>query len=1371
MSKFSVKKPFTVLMVVFAAIIIGVVSLTKMQLDLLPEVSLPYLMVITTYPGASAEAVETEVVKPMEGALGTINGVKNVYGDCEENYGLIELEFQDDVNIDSAMVKVSSALNTLESSLPEDCGTPSVIELGTDMLASVYLAVSMDNMSIEELSQFVEDEITPQFEKQNGVASVSELGLVDKSIQVELNEDKINVLNDKILGTLDSEFADAVEQLDDAKKQLNDSAKTINKNKDKLIESQQDLEDSKKDLKDSQKELDDSRDELESNKSNLESGKKKLEDGANELNKKKNDAYKGLTEATYQLDLYSAKMNDAKSNLFDANIALETAKASHKTAQNELAALNDELSAMNPADDPTAYSAKQADISSKESEVSSLASDVDTKQAAVDDASTILSDYKTKITALENQKLEASTQFGSLDAQMTLNKAQLESAKAQLDSAQKSIDSAQKQIDKGWESVNDGQDTINDSWEQITDGEKQLSDGWGDYRDAVKTYEKQRAEAVKKANADDLLTLDTLSQLIYAQNFEMPAGYIDDELDNSWLVKVGQNFEEVDEVGDIVLCNIHNVGDVKLNDVADITVIDNADDSYVRLGTDQGVILSIFKASTAGTNDVSKVVRSEIETLKAEYPGLEVMVLSDQGDYINLIVKSVLQSMLIGAALAIFVLAIFLKDFKPTVVVALSIPLSVFLALICMYFSNISLNMLSLSGLALGIGMLVDNSIVVIENIYRLRSRGVDAPRAAVQGTKQVAGAIISSTLTTVCVFLPMIYTTGIVRELMIPMCLTIVYCLAASLVVAMTVVPAAGSTILRKAAPKEHKIFDKIQDAYGKALDFCLNRKALVLLVAVGLLGLTGWLVIRMGVVMIPEMTMNTIEASIEYDEEAKREDCYRLTDEVIEKIVAVDGVGSVGVMAGGDETLMVSAAAENPENFRSMSFMILTENPDAGEAEIKQIMKDIEKCVEGMDVDFEIATASSEMDSMMGGSGLSIPIYGDDIDELLEVSHDVMDIIDSVDGYTNISNGEEDADKILHLNIDKNKAMSMGLSVAQIFQELNTKMTSSKSAVTVTIDGIDMDIKVVDEIDQLTKENILDYSFTVDAYDEDDDKITEEHTLGEFATVEIRDGVTSIDRKNMTRYMTVTADVEEGYNITLLTRELEPLLEEYELPSGYSMDLGGEYDSVVTMLKQMALVVLLGLAFIYMVMVAQFQSLLSPFIVMFTIPLAFTGGFLGLWLTGENLSVISIMGFVVLMGTVVNNGIVFVDYTNQLRKQGLDRRTALIATGKTRMRPIMMTALTTILAESNMIFGDDMGAQLGRGMALVIAGGLLYATLMTLFVIPIMYDIMFKKQPLDVDTGSESLDDIPDDAADYLAMMAQKNAISAKADDSAQN
>ncbi len=1339
MSKFSVKKPFTVLMAVIAALILGFVSLGKMQLDLLPEVSLPYILVITTYPGASAEKVENDVCIPMEGALGTINGVKNIYSICNENYGMVELEFQDDTDLDSAMVKVSGALNSLDSYLPEDCGTPSVLEISTDMMASIYLAVSMEGMSIEELSQFVEDDITPQFEKQNGVASVSSLGLVDKTIQVELNKDKVDILNEKILATTDDAFADAVEQLDDAKKQLVDSGETIADNKEKLNKSQADLEKSKKDLKENQDKINDSWSDLDESKEELEKNKQAMEDGQNALNSQKNAAYNQLSEASYQLEIVSAGVSDAERALF--------------TAQNDLAAKQeilkqkqDALAALTPSDPGYATA---------EGEVTTAQENVNTAQGTVDSCNSTLSTFKNQYTALEQQKLAASSTIGSTEAQLSIGKAQLSSAEAQIESAEKTLKDSQKQIDEGWDSIKDGQETINDSWESIRKGEGDLRDGWDDYYDAVKDYEKQKAEAIKKANADDLLDLETLAGLIYAQNFEMPAGYVDDELDNSWLIRVGQNYEEVSEVGDIVLCNIHNVGDIKLNDVADISIIDNSEDSYVRLGAEEGVILSVFKASTAGTNDVSKAVRAEIDVLEEEYPGLDILVMVDQGDYINMIVKSVLQSMAIGALLAIIILALFLRDVKPTLVVAISIPLSVLTALICMYFSKISLNMLSLSGLALGIGMLVDNSIVVIENIYRLRGKGIDAPRAAVQGAKQVAGAIVSSTLTTVCVFLPMIYTSGLVRDLMMPMCLTIVYCLLASLLMALTVVPAAGSTILRKSEPKEHKWFDKIQDMYGKALAFCLDRKAIAISVAVLLLGLSGFLVARMGIVVIPDITMNTMEATIKYPDDYDRDTCYELTDQVIDRLLTVDGVATVSVMSGDDTSLMVEAAAENPDNFRTMSFMMSAENEDAGSAEIKEIIKNMEAAVSDIDVDFSVDTASSEMDGMMGGSGLSLNVYGDDIEKLTEVTHDIMDIIDGIEGYSNISNGEEDADKIIHLVIDKNKAMSMGLSVAQIYQAINGKTSTSKSAVTVTIDGIEMDIKIVDEMEPLTKENLLDYSFTVDAYDEDDDQITEDHKLGEFATAVVQDGVTTINRENQSRYMTITADVDEGYNITLLTRELEPLLAEYEMPSGYSYDMGGEYDTVIQMVEQMALVILLGLAFIYMIMVAQFQSLLSPFIIIFTIPLAFTGGLLALWLTRENLSVIAIMGFLVLMGTVVNNGIVFVDYTNLLRKQGLDRRNALIATGKTRMRPILMTALTTIFAESNLIIGDDMGAQLSRGMALVIAGGLAYATLMTLFIVPIMYDILFKKQPLDVDTGKEDLDDVMDEAEEYMRSL----------------
>ena len=1398
MSKFSVKKPFTVLVGVIVAVVLGIVSMMNMQLDLLPDISLPYLLVITTYPGASSEKIEAEICEPMESALGTITGIKNVNSICNENYGMVQLEFTDDTDLDSAMVKVSSALNTLQPYLPDDAGVPSIIELSTDMAASVYLAVSMDGMEMDELSQFIRDDVTPYYEKQAGVASVSTLGLVDKTIQVELNPAKVDKLNDKILASVDDAFASAVEQLEKAEQQLHDSEDTIRDNKAKLAESQQDLNDSKQDLIDGQNELNDNKAELDKNRNDLANSRADLEKGETELNNKKDEANRQMADLSYQLDQASASLaslqtqkslaetqlnglkggisqidsqitqiqgtldnltelsnaitaadaiiNSTDPAVTDAQRADATAaKATAEATRDAILAAAGSVEALTTA--KTQLEAKKTDLATQkaaaEATVSGLNSAIDAAQGQVE------SGYK----ELERSKLDAAESLGSADAQLQIGKTQLDSVQAQLDSAKDQLESAQEQIDTGWDQIADGQEQINDGWKSIADGEEQLRDGWDDYNDAVKSYEKQKAEAQHNANADQLLTLEALTGLIYAQNFEMPAGYIDDKLDNSWLVKVGQNYEEVSELEDIVLTNINKVGDVRLGDVADITVIDNSEDSYVRLGNQPAVILSVFKTSTAGTNDVSKTIAQASEEIKAMHPGINVTTLVDMGDYIDLIVKSILQSMAIGAALAILILAFFLKDFKPTLVVAISIPVSVLTALVCMYFSHISLNMLSLSGLALGIGMLVDNSIVVIENIYRLRNRGIEAPRAAVQGARQVAGAITASTLTTVCVFLPMIYTSGLVNDLLTPMCLTIVFCLMASLLIALTVVPAAGSTLLRSSKQKEHKLFDKVMGWYGKALEFCLAHKFIPLLTALGLLALSALLVFRMGIVVIPDMTMNQLQATIEYSEDTTREEAYSRTDEVINRLLNIEGIGSIGVLSGGDETLMVSQAAENPDNFRTMSFMMLTEDPNAGEEEIRRIMSDIENSVAGMDVDFKLETMASDLDQLTGGSGLSINVYGQDIDTLKDITHDICDMVESIDGYTNVSNGEEDADKVLHLSIDKNAAMSLGLNVVQIYQDINSKLTHEKSAVTITIDGIDMDIVVVNDLDPLTYENILDHEFDVQKTDEDYDTVTETHKLREFATVEINDSLSTIERRNQSRYMTVTAEAEDGYNLTLLTRQLQPLLDSYTPPQGYTIEMGGEYDTVIQMLKQMALVVALGLLLVYMVMVAQFQSFLSPFIVLFTIPLAFTGGFIALWITRENLSVISIMGIIVLMGTVVNNGIVFVDYVNQLRKEGLDRHTALIATGKARMRPILMTALTTILAESNLIIGDDMGAQLGRGMALVIAGGLAYATLMTLFVIPVMYDILFKKQPVDVDTGSDDLDDIPSDAEEYLS------------------
>ena len=1391
MEKFSVKKPFTILVMVVAIIILGFVSLSGMTTDLLPKMSLPYLMVITTYPGASPEKVESSVSEPVESALGSISGVKNVYSMSYENYGIVELEFADGTDMDSAMVKVSSALDSVKSALPEECGSPNIMEISMDMMASVYLAASYEGKDIQETSRFVEDTLIPYLERQEGVTSISDIGIVENSISVDLNQDKIDVLNEKILAKTNDAFADAVDQLNDAKKQLLESEQKLADSTQELVDGQKDIDDGRTKLDDAQKELDEQKEKLEDAKDSLENQKKDTENklatasqALDQLNALQTDLLTlqaqeaslkaTITQIEKSMEEQGKTTNDIPNVVagLDQMSTVLTSSLMNLTDQNSTY-VNSALAAANPAmslhslgiDEATwdtltpegrkellqktaaGYQTQKALLSGYKDYVSSLNSLQVEKagvQAAVSTAEAELKKSGVSYTDIEKAKIEAAAGFGAASAQISSGQSALNSAQTTLDSNKESLDSAQDQITEGWDS--------------IADAKKQLADGWDQYNTSLENFEAQKAEALRNANADQLVNMQTLSQLIYAQNFAMPAGYLDDAEDNSWLLKVGSNYESVDELSNIVLTNIEDIGDVRLCDVADITVIDNADDSYARLNGQSAVVLSVFKSSTAGTNEVSKNIAAAISELEEQYPGLSVLTLMDQGDYITMIINGVLQSMIVGAALAILILALFLKDVKPTIVVAVSIPLSVLTALILMYFTGISLNMMSLSGLALGIGMLVDNSIVVIENIYRLRSKGVGAARAAVQGTKQVAGAIIASTLTTVCVFLPMVFTAGTVRELMMPISLTIIFTLAASLLIAMTVVPAAGSTLLRNSKEKKHPFFDKVQDIYGKMLAFCLKVKVVPLTIAIGLLVYSIWAVMRMGIVMIPDMTSNQIEISVQMPEDTDKEECYKRADQVLDAMTTIDGIGDVGAMAGGDTTLVASSSGMSDSTYDQFTFLVLTENENAGKEEVNRICREIEERTADIDCELTISTGMSEMSTMMG-SGLSVKVYGDDLDTLTKITQDICDLAATIPGYENISNGQEEPDQVIRLVLDKDAAMRKGLTVAQIFSELNGKLKESTDAATVTIDGEDMKIVVKDGREPLTRENLLDYNFEIQTTDDNGNTVTEDHPLSEFATLKLEEGVQSINRENQSRYMTVTATVAEGSNATLLSRELQPLIDAYELPDGYTIDTAGESDMVNQMVIQMSKVLLLGLALIYLVMVAQFQSLLSPFIVLFTVPLAFTGGLIGLLLMNEPLSVMGMMGFVVLLGTVVNNGIVFVDYANQLRVGGLERREALIATGKTRMRPILMTALTTILAMASLLFGDDLSSQMSKGMAIVVAGGLAYATLMTLFIIPVMYDILFKRKPLQVDIGSENLDDVPDDAADYLKRKEQKD------------
>ena len=506
------------------------------------------------------------------------------------------------------------------------------------------------------------------------------------------------------------------------------------------------------------------------------------------------------------------------------------------------------------------------------------------------------------------------------------------------------------------------------------------------------------------------------------------------------------------------------------------------------------------------------------------------------------------------------------------------------------------------------------------------------------------------------------------------------------------------------------------------------------------------------MGISVMPDMTTQQIAVSCKMPDDTTKEDAYATADKVMEAIQKIDNVESVGALTNVGSLI---SSTMSSDDYLQYSFYVLPKEGVTDIRDIKQICKSIEKNTK--DLDCDVSTDSSSMSEMssLSSSGLTINITGRETDKMLEISEDVMKLLKETDGCTDISNGQEDGDDEIYLEIDKTKAMRDGLTVAQIYQTLSDRTNTDKTALTGYLDDTQMDVKLIDETDVLNVDNLLDTEFTVTTTNDDGEQETKQTKLKKYATISRGKGVASINRKNGTRTMSVTCSMEDGYNATLVGRDVQDKLNSYKAPKGYNVELGGSTTDVNNMLSQMMQMMLLGFALIYLIMVAQFQSLLSPFIIIFTVPLAFTGGFLGLLFAGEQLSMISLLGFLVLMGTVVNNGIVFVDYANQLRIGGMKKRNALIVTGRTRMRPILMTALTTILAMVPMAISHSAGDSMGKDMAIVIIGGMAYATLMTLFIIPVMYDILYRRQPKVVDVGDDTIDDVPDDAAEFLAQL----------------
>ena len=1331
--KLSVKKPMTIFVAVIVVIVLGIVSVFKMTPDLLPNMDFPYAIILTTYPGQTPETVESVVTKPLEQSLSTIDGVKTITSTSSDNYSMLTLEFEDGTNMDTATVDMRGNLDTIKDAWPDGVGSPYLMKINPNMMPVAMVAVDYDGYDTVQISDYVNNELKNQLEGIDGVASVSTKGIVTQKENVIISQTKIDALNAKINDALNDKFGDAEKKISDAKKELQDNISKAEQGSDTIEQSINDLNSQQEEVA---KQLADAQGKAQSGYTEILNAKMQLLDQQQSLTATKQTltiAYQTLIQIKEKLD----SLQDEKAQLTQQIEAFEKIYNDYKDALSKLANhdLTDEQLAQVRAilakidEELDKYGFPKEELEERLNNAKNALTNVD---KAITQTVEALKGLDTTEEKLDDTIAEIADKISQVDGGIT----QIAAAVKGLDNNTVSVNQALSEIEKqqslaayqlsgGLSALNTKQSEVNSALTQLNSAQEELKSASDELSD-------QKDKAKKAADMTNTVTISNVSNILTAQNFSMPAGYVSDDENIKYLVRVGDKIDGDKEMQSLALFDtgIDGIGVVKLSDVADVFIADDSDEVFTKINGNSGVVFSFSKQSDAATATVSENIAKKLNSLTQENEGLHFTTLMDQGDYIDIIINSVLQNLLMGAVLAIIILYLFLRDIKPTLIVALSIPISVVFALVLMYFSGVTLNMISLSGLAIGVGMLVDNSVVVIENIYRLRNLGVPPIKAALNGAKQVAGAIASSTLTTICVFFPIVFIEGLTRQIFMDMALTITYSLLASLIVALTLVPALGQRMLKKVKPVKHGLFDKMLGGYEKSIRFVLKHRAIALIAAVVLLFGSMFGALARGFSFMPDMASTELSVTVKLDDSATMDDTIDAAQKLLDTLSKYDDFETVGVMTGSTTSLMGLTGSVSSSDSDKGSVMAYAVFKDDKVKNSEKISKEIETALEniGGDVMVSGSSSSSSMSTLLGSDGVSIKLYGDDLKTLQTTAKDMAEKLATVDGIDETDSGIGATSGEIKVTVDKTKAAKKSLTVAQVYQQIAAAITSESTASsTLTNDGKKLDVVVIkDENNDVTKANIKDIKLTY-TDKEGNEKTTK---LSEVADISDSESMNSITRSDQKRYLTISGTLKEGYTNTDVSNKAKALFDDYNLPDGCSIEYSGSNESTMEAVKQMLLMMLLGVILIYLIMVAQFQSLKSPFIIMFTIPLAFTGGFLGLLITGFDVSVVALLGFVMLCGIIVNNGIVLVDYINNLRLEGKERREAIVEAGKTRMRPILITAITTVLGLSTMALGIGTGSEIMQPIAIVCIGGLLYATIMTLYIVPVIYDILSKKE-----------------------------------------
>ena len=855
-------------------------------------------------------------------------------------------------------------------------------------------------------------------------------------------------------------------------------------------------------------------------------------------------------------------------------------------------------------------------------------------------------------------------------------------------------------------------------------GVASLDTGGGETREIQVLVDSYRLQSLGLSIAD-------LQGIIASENANYSAGTVV-QGQKDYLLRIKGELDSLDDLGNILI-PLGGGASTQLKYIADIQDTFAKKTMYSSLNGQSAVSLNIYKQSDANTVSVSKKVNAELEKIAKDLPaGIEIITVYDSAEFINKSISNVLNNGVVGASFAILILYLFLRNIRSTMIIGTAIPISIIATFILMFFSGTTINVLSLGGLALGIGMMVDSAIVVLENIYRFRTeKGLSRVEAAIEGTKEVSSAVVASTLTTICVFLPLVFVQGLSAQLFRPMSLTVTFSLFASLMVALTFVPMLSSKLLviekedglkedtnvtilsrfaRKISDSFQRIVEKVKDKYIEILAYSLeNRKKIISLTLIAILVSVFVFAAFVGKEFIPETDAGFLSVELRLARNSILEDTIAETEKVEALLAGIDEIDQIFVSAG-DGGMMLGTGSS-----RTSTIMVALKPVNDRKRSVKDIAEEIRQGTADM-AGVEV-TVSSEALSMAMSNAISIELKGSDLETLRELSDEVAQRVKAVPDTREVSTSFDKGTPEIEVIIDRDKAQAYGLTSYQVAGALRqglsgltaTKYREKGNEYNVKIFLLEEQRRDLDAAKRIMIPSLMGFNVP----------------LEEVAEINFVEGPSSISRADQSRLATITAEIS-GRDLSAVTKDIQKNMKDLHLPSGYTMEFTGSSQEMEEAFISLIYALILAIILVYMVMASQFEALLHPFIIMFSIPPTFIGITFGLFLTGRNFGVTAFIGVIMLAGIVVNNAIVLVDYVNTLRARGMDKIEALKEAGQTRFRPILMTTLTTVLALIPQTIGIGEGAELMSPMATVVVFGLLFSTIVTLVLVPVMYDLM---------------------------------------------